>query len=143
MIQLVVLLLDSVYYAFYGEWIRAILLVSPITFVPGMPDYVLGVTNIRGEIESVVELRSILGLPSRPIAKRDRILLGEINGIRSGIVVDSVEDVLEAPKDKIVTPISDFPLEQREYMIGETSYNHKVLPILDLGKIFDTFLKFT
>ncbi len=135
-VQLVVFLLAERYYAFYGEGITEILPVEDICFVPGMPDYIPGVIHVRGEIESVLDLRKILDLPENPITKQSRILIGEVNNIRSGILVDSVEDVLEIPEEDISEPNSVFDTERTEYITGETFYKENEMISLDLGKIF-------
>jgi purine-binding chemotaxis protein CheW len=73
-VQLVVFLLGERYYAFHGDHIKEIVPVTDITYVPGMPDYLLGVINVRGEIESVLDLRSVLSLPAGTVANRAVLL---------------------------------------------------------------------
>ncbi|MEZ5365126.1 MAG: chemotaxis protein CheW [Bryobacterales bacterium] len=50
----------------YAVSIRSVLeldRLSPITPVPNTPEFVLGVTNVRGEVVSVIDLRRLLGFP--------------------------------------------------------------------------------
>lgn len=139
-VQLVVLLLDEEYYAFYGMLIKEIVTVDEISYVPGMPDEILGIINVRGDIESVLDLRNVLGLSSQPLTKQSRITIGEVNGIRSGVLVDSVEDVLEIPEDQILKPSSEVNVRRTEYVMGEASYKNHKLILLNLEKIFDNLL---
>lgn len=141
-IQFVVILLDEKYYAFYGEFIKEIVTAGDISYVPGMPDYILGVISVRGEIESVLDLRRVLGLPVGSIMKQSRIMIGEVNEIRSGVLVDSVEDVLEMPEEQISRPVSALDSERVGYIVGETSYKGHELIILDLRKIFEKLLNY-
>ncbi len=135
-VQLVVFLFGDRYYAFYGELIKEIVTVTEITYVPGMPDCLLGIVNVRGEIESVLDLRKIFDLPSLPLTTQSRIIIGDVNAIRSGILVDSVEDVLELPEDQIQAPSSVLDSEYADYIAGEAAYKGHDLILLDLAKIF-------
>ncbi|GAK60051.1 CheW-like protein [Candidatus Vecturithrix granuli] len=136
-IQLVIILLAEHYYAFYGSAIKEIVTVPEIAYVPGMPDYILGVIYIRGDIESVLDLRRILKLPQNVMTKRSRIIIGEAAELRSGLLVDSVEDVLEIPEDQISASSAILDEDRAGYIRGESSYKGKELIILDIEKIFE------
>lgn len=139
-VQLVVCLLDEKYYAFYGDVIKEIGPVPEITYVPGMPAVLVGIIHVRGEIESVLDLRKALALPASPVTDRSRIAIGQVEEIRSGLLVDSVEDVLEVPEDTIHEPASGLDSTRAAYVIGETPYKEQTLIILDLRKIFEELL---
>ncbi len=139
-VQIVVYLLDDNYYAFSGDAIQEIVPVQKITYVPGMPACLPGVIHVRGNIESVLDIRQVLGLPAAVVTARSRIALGQAGDLRSGVLVDSVEDVLEIPEDAIHEPASDIDAAEAAFVIGETIYNGHPLIVLDLGKIFDTLL---
>jgi purine-binding chemotaxis protein CheW len=141
-VQLVVFLLENKYYAFYGEYIKEIVTIGEITYVPGMPEYILGVINVRGDIESVLDLRKALSLQTNPVTKRSRIMIGQINDLRSGLFVDSVEDVLEIPEDQLSNPVSEIDSERVDYVTGESTYKEYELILLDLGKIFEKLLNY-
>ena len=140
-VQLVVIVLAEKYYAFYGESIKEIVPLSDITYVPGMPAYILGVMNVRGEIESVLDLKKLLGLPNTPITRQSRLIIGEINGIRSGLLVDSVEDVLELPEVQIAKSESGADVKGADYLVGETRYKGDAVILFDLDKIFEALLR--
>jgi purine-binding chemotaxis protein CheW len=142
-VQLVVILLKDKYYGFYGECIKEIVTVGEITYIPGMPEYILGVINVRGEIESVLDLRKALSLQVGPITQRSRIMIGQVQDVRSGLLVDSVEDVLEIPEEQIHKPESVIESELTDYIVGESTYKEDELLILDLGKIFEKLLNYS
>lgn len=139
-VQLVVCLLDEKYYAFYGAVIKEIVPVPEITYVPGMPAILVGIIHVRGEIESVLDLRKALTLPVGPITDRSRIVIGQVEEIRSGLLVDSVEDVLEVPENTIHEPVSRLDSARATFVIGETLYKEQMLILLDLGMIFEELL---
>lgn len=141
-VQLVVFLLGQKYYAFAGEMIKEIVPVTEITYVPGMPTYLLGVINVRGAIESVLDLRKALGLGSSTIRKQSRIAIGHVGDKRSGLLVDSVEDVLEIPGDTIHEPVSAIDPSRAAYIAGESTYHGETIILLDLGGIFEKLLRY-
>ena len=69
-------------------------------------------------------------------------MLGEVNTIRSGLLVDSVEDVLEMPEDQISKSVSVLDSERVDYILGEATYKNHELIILNLGKIFENLLNY-
>lgn len=136
--ELVIFIINEDYYAFYGSDIKEILPYEQIAFVPGCPDYIIGIINVRGDIESVIDLHRMMNLPEIEINKSTRIIIAEKNGIRSGILVDSVEDVIEVAVEAIKHPIATLDKRIKEFAIGgETIYADKYVTILDIGKIFE------
>ncbi len=136
-VNLVVFILDGDFYGFYGEEIKEILPYEPVTFVPGCPDDLLGIINVRGDIESVVNLHRMMGISPGEPTRDTRIVIASAEGIRSGILVDGVEDVLDVPQSEIKRPLATLDRSIREFAVGgETLYNEKYVTILDVGKIF-------
>ncbi len=135
-VKLVTFTLRDEVYAFLGEDIREILPCDNITFVPGSPDFILGIINVRGDIESVINLHKLTGLPIGKTTGQSRIAIGEKEGIRSGILVDSIEDVADIPKTAIKPPVSTINSSIREFVAGEILMGDKSVTILDLCKIF-------
>ena len=79
----------------YAVSIRSVLeldRLSPITPVPNTPEFILGVTNVRGDVVSVLDLRRLLGFP--PLARPDTGRLIQVRpsgrAVRSGVLVDSI-----------------------------------------------------
>lgn len=82
--------------------IRIIEMVT-ITRLPGVPNVIQGVINLRGKMAPVVDLRHRFGLPPHAYGLHTPIILadpGGHNGSHLGLIVDSVEQVLDvAPED--------------------------------------------
>jgi purine-binding chemotaxis protein CheW len=136
-VQLVLCVLDEKYYAFYGDVIKEIVPVPKLTYVPGMPAFLPGVIHVRGEIESVLDMRKALGLSAGPLTPQSRVALGQVGDMRSGLLVDAVEDVLEVPEDAIHEPASGLDTVKAAFVAGEMLYKEQPLILLDLGKMFD------
>ena len=136
-VKLVIFSLADDYYAFNGSEVKEIIIPpGDISYVPGAPDYVLGVINVRGDIESVVAINTFLALPESKKTSRSRIAIAVKGGVRSGIMVDSIEDVLDVPVSGIKPPLSTLDAFKKECVTGELIFKGKNVTILDTGKIF-------
>lgn len=135
-VKLVVFKLLDGFYAFYGVDVKEILPVGKIQYVPGSPTFILGVINVRGDIESVLDTNSFLGLPDQTQSNQNRIIIAAKDGMRSGLMAGSVEDVLDIPVSAVKKPISTLNDNIKNFVAGETDYNGNNVTLLDVGKIF-------
>ncbi len=71
---------------------RSILAVE-CSSIPNNPEYVLGVINVHGKIIPVVNIRKLLGIPSKELATTDRMILCKLQHQRIALLVDHVERV--------------------------------------------------
>ena len=81
--------------------VREIRTYGGITPIPNAPEAVEGVTNLRGDIVPIVDVRARLGLPP---ARRDRftvMVIVETGRRLAGLVVDAVSDVVEIDPDTL------------------------------------------
>src|SRR5690606_9126156 len=74
--------------------VKEVLKYQDIAPVPGAPDYVLGIINIRGTVVSVINTRRRFGLPDREPDDNTRIVIIEIGRHVIGILVDGVAEVV-------------------------------------------------
>ncbi|MCK9364809.1 MAG: chemotaxis protein CheW [Syntrophales bacterium] len=135
-VKVVIFSLHGDFYAFYGEHIKEILPLLTIYYVPGSPEFIPGVINVRGEIESVININRFLGLPDSENSPTSRIALTVTDGIRSGILVDSIEEVLDIPASLVNPPLDTLSKSIKEFVSGEFTHKGKLVTILDIGKIF-------
>ncbi len=135
-VKLVIFKLGNEYYAFLGDDVKKVLLHKEITYVPGSPAFIRGIISVSGDIESVLNIHKFLGLPETQITKNTRIVLASDGNIRSGVMVDSVEEVTDIPKSAIESPLSTFDETIKQYITGEVMYNHKHITVFDIGEIF-------
>ena len=109
-----------------------------ITPVPNLPIWIRGVTNIRGEIVSVVDLGTYLG-----IAKMDRLDSGKMLVIRSldeeissAIIVDHVSQIYNVPKESIMKTETKVEDKMTPFLSGVCDFNDELIILLDLEKFF-------
>jgi len=65
-----------------------------ITPLPSLPHWVFGVSNIRGEIISMVDLKGFFEIPSRPIQSGRRFIIACHQNMKVGLLVDRIAGIL-------------------------------------------------
>ncbi|WP_028534343.1 chemotaxis protein CheW [Paludibacterium yongneupense] len=136
MLKLVIVSLGEHWFAFHGDKIVEILADCPVYFLPGCPESLEGVINVRGDIESVIQLRPVLGLPESDTVADSRILLARAAGMQSGLRVDRVEDVLDMPASAIQPPLSTLPVPLRDMALGIVTFRGHAVHLIDLETVF-------
>lgn len=138
--QVVIFLLANEFFGCYGRHVKGIVSLDSIAPVPGTPAYILGLTNVRGDIEAVVDLKMILNLPETPLDNKTRLILTQMGEIRTGILVDRVEEVTDVPESQIIPPASVETINK--LVAGEMKYKNQTVVLIDLPKLFQQFLTF-
>lgn len=110
---------------------------APITTVPNAPVFVEGVTNLRGNIIPVIDLRKRLNLTiSSQSPGKNWILILDIGGRITGFIVDAVTEVLKVDRNAIDPPpdIVVAGLES-QYIQGVCDIGDRLLILLDFNRI--------
>lgn len=137
LVKLVIFTLGGDWFAFPGANVREVLADLPVFGLPQCPPWLEGVMNLRGDIESVIRLRLLLGYDEPKAGAPSRILLAEGSALRSGVRVDTVEDVLDAPESSIRPPPHALaPLLQR-IVQGVIDFRGNPAVVLDVDRIFE------
>jgi purine-binding chemotaxis protein CheW len=117
--------------------IKEIIEYSSLTEVPMMPAAVRGVINLRGAVVPVMDLLIRFGKRSSPVSKRTCIVIIEVTGMGErqdiGIVVDSVDSVLDIPASEIEPPPSFGAGIRTDFMRGMGKVNGKFVILLDVN----------
>ena len=121
-------------YAFYGTDIREILPTCDISWVPCLPDYLPWLINVRWDIESVVDIRHFLGEEKFDHATCV-IAMAAQGDFHSGVLIDSIEDVVDIPVSMIRPPLATLNGAARDLVIGEIEYGGTVITLLDIGRL--------
>lgn len=102
--QVVAFHLDNERYGVEITAIQEIIQVGAVTPIPNAPAYLEGVTNLRGRIIPVVNLRHRLGMSPAEHTERTRIMVVAVDGSAVGLVVDAVSEVMRIPQADIEPP---------------------------------------
>lgn len=123
-------------YAIAAERVREVFRLQGRSALPGAPDPIAGVTAHRGEILTLLDVRSILGLSSAALNDLGRVLVLEHGRTHVGILVDRVEGVEEVPRAELRPPLPLGPAA-REHLVGVTGDALIVLDVDVLLRLFD------
>jgi purine-binding chemotaxis protein CheW len=115
--------------------VREILRVSSITRVPHAPESVRGVTNMRGRVLPVVDLRIRLGLASADVTDHSRILVVSSQGRLIGLLVDSVDQVIRILRTGIQQAPADVMTEKSDYIRGVYHLTNNLAILLDVDRV--------
>lgn len=118
--------------------VKEILMLRPITFVPGSPKYIDGVLNLRGTILPAINVRKMFGLERAAPAPTSRIIIAKHQQIQCGLLVDNITYVLSLLPDQIEMQPLTSKGSGAAYLCGVSRRTDVVNGILDLGKILET-----
>lgn len=120
--------LGAEHYAIETEYAREVVRLADFSPVPGAPNFVLGVTNLRGEVLCLVDLRKFFDIPSKGLTDLSRIVVVGIETAEFGILVDEVLEMATLRPHDIVPPPESVAGVGREYLLGVT---REALIVLD------------
>ncbi len=128
-------------YAIDIKNIHEVIRVPIITPVPQMPDFVLGVVNIRGKVIPVFDLRKRFGLPQKEFDNQTKVLVGNVDGTYVSLVIDNILDNLNLDNKKIDPPPARKMNVDKECIKGVSVLDTRMLIILDFAKIHEDITK--
>ena len=110
--------------------------VPRMTMVPRVPAWLRGVTNLRGDIVSVVDLRIYLGL-SGVLPPSARLLVVRLldEPFATGLIVDAVDRIVTINADHIVPPAAPLDGPLKPYLAGVCMIGDRVVAVLDLARL--------
>lgn len=121
--------------------VKEIIGLMPVTSVPQAPLFVKGVINLRGKVIPVTDLRLRFGLEDAGHTERTCIIVVEIQGskgrIQTGIVVDSVSEVLNVEAEDIEPTPSFGNALETDYILGMAKIQGQVKILLDIDRILN------
>jgi purine-binding chemotaxis protein CheW len=141
--QLVVFDLLNEHYGVDVAAVESIVKLQPITAIPQVPDYVEGVTSLRGAVLPVVDLRRRFGFPAAEASRDTRIVVVEMKGQTLGMVVDAVSEVLRVaqediePPPSIVTMAGNGPGSRAAFVTGIAKVGERLIMLLDLAQVLN------
>ncbi len=135
LIQFVTFVLMDETYGINVMQVQEVLRVTEIAPVPGAPDYVLGIINLRGNVVTVIDTRTRFGLPSKEMDDSSRIIVIESEKQVVGILVDAVAEVVELREGEIDVAPNVGTEDSSRYIQGVATRENGLLILVDLNKL--------
>ena len=108
-----------------------------VTPVPMAPGFVEGILNLGGEVVPVVNLRSRFGLERGQPSRRSRVLVVERDGVKHGLLVDGVKEILELEDSSILTGGPPLAGLKAELVAGIAKVRENLVIILEGGPLLE------
>ena len=116
------------------EPIEQVVRVSTITRVPHAPKPIRGVTNLRGRVIPVIDLRLRIGLPEIEIDRSTRVISVSSRGRLVGLLVDAVHHVMHLNMNQVQPPPEDIMTLQSDYIQGVYGDADDLILLLDIDR---------
>jgi purine-binding chemotaxis protein CheW len=130
--EVVEFLLGRERYGIETSYIREVCPLREVTPLPGTPPFVLGIMNLRGEILSVLDIRTFFGLGRPAGSPLDKVIVLRGAAMEFGILADEVIGVRTVPALEVQGSLATLTGIRADYLKGVTG-DHLVL--LDAGKL--------
>ena len=120
--------LNNDYYCIALDFVNEVLKDTPITNVPGTPDFIEGIMNLRGDYITVINLKKFLSLPEGTASDKKPVVIIECNDLKLALLIDKINELFEYQET--------FNEESSEsYYANEFIYNQVLYTVLNMDKI--------
>ena len=133
--QVVVFELADEYYGVDIAGVESIIKLQEITAIPHAPRFVEGVTNLRGTVLPVIDLRRRFGLPAGEQNGDTRIVVVDVDGSKVGMIVDAVTEVLRVPDEAIEPPSPLVVTVNSAFITGIAKMEDRLVILIDLTRV--------
>lgn len=108
-----------------------------VTPVPNAPPHVRGVINLRGEVATVLNLRTVLGLPQEEPTTDTRNLIVHSDDESIGLWVDRIGDILTVSPDAIAPPPANVDGVDGRFFRGVHTMDTDIVVLLDVDQVLN------
>lgn len=135
--QLVVFELSNELYGINIAMVESIIKVQAITKLPQTPAYVKGVTNLRGSVLPVIDLRTRFSLEEKEDSRQTRIMIVTLGSVKAGIIVDGVSEVLRV-SDESIEPLPPMVNSvDSVFLKGIVRLEDRLIILLELSRVLN------
>lgn len=134
--------IDDVFYGIELLHTIEIISIQPITKAPNLPRYIKGITNLRGKVVPIIDVRLKFGQPERPYDDKTCIIVVMINEHNVGLIVDSVYDVITVNKEESSPPPEFGSIGNSERFLRSIArVGDRIVMNIDIEKFFQSDLQ--
>lgn len=127
------------WYAVRVSEVREIFHNYAITALPCVPDHILGVVNVRGEILSVTDPSRLMGIGR--VEGEERVLPPAIviaaGDLSTAMIVDEIGDITEVESSEIEPPIATIDRGQAEFIHGTMHDAGSLIGLVSIDKVLE------
>ena len=120
--------LNNDYYCIALDYVKEVLKDTSITNVPGTPDFIEGIMNLRGDYITVINLKKFLDLDSTIVPDKKPVVIIKCNELKLALLIDKINELFEFQENEVFEP-------GEGYFTDEFIYNETLYTILNIDKI--------
>ena len=120
--------LNNDFYCISLDYVKEVLKDTSITRVPGVPDFIEGIMNLRGDYITVINLKKFLGLSQGVVAEKKPVIIIKCNELKLALLIDKINELFEYQE------IEESELSE-SYYANEFIYNKTLYTVLNINKI--------
>jgi len=134
--QYVLFHLAATTYALDIAGVQEIIPMPALTHVPLSVQFIVGITNLRGAVVPVLDLRQRCGLPAAEATPATRVMVVQYGDRNLGLIVDGVEEVITLPASAM-EPVASMVQDSRgeQLVAGVARLDQRLLLLLDLARV--------
>jgi len=103
--------------------------------LPCCPEHISGNMNLRGNVQTLVDIRTLLNMQSGKPTESIKIIVADTGDIHAGVVVDEIYDVIYL-KPMDITPVPSVAgVISEKFIKGTAPYGNQMMAMLDLEEI--------
>jgi purine-binding chemotaxis protein CheW len=121
-------------YGIETAFVREVYPLKNYSILPGVPAFVLGIINVRGQIVSVIDLKKFFNLPEKGLGQLNKVIIIRNERMEFGILADVIHGTHSISPESIQTSLPIISGIGSEYLKGVTGEH---LIILDAKKILE------
>ena len=115
--------------------VQEIIVPTPLTKLPNMSPYFLGVFNLRGHIIPLIDFKKRFSLEVSEKSEEERVIVVRLDK-SVGILVDSIQEVLMIAKDEIESSVQISAGIDNEFITGIAKKEERLIILLNLAGAF-------
>lgn len=120
LLEIVVFRLAYETYGLETRHIREVYALKELTILPGTPRFVAGIVNVRGQVLSVVDIKTFFELPIHGLAEGNKILIVKGDDMEFGILADEIVEVRNIREHELQAALPTLTEIRSEYLKGIT-----------------------
>ncbi|CAM3989513.1 chemotaxis protein CheW [Mesobacillus thioparans] len=117
-------------YAFPILFVISIEKMEGMTVIPHMPDYVTGITKVRGELIPVIDLEKVLYNRDIQVDDKTRLIVLETSDISLGVLVRDAKEILEIPQENLKQP-GLIAYQNTKFITGIANFGQRMIMVIN------------
>lgn len=120
------------------EQVKEILTRVTISSIPGAKDWVKGVSNVRGNLLPILDLKGFLFGTSSKMTRHSRVLVIQHKGINAGLIVDEVLGMRHFFQEEFSEDVSSVDATYHKLLSGTYRQSGDCWAVFDIHKLVET-----